>query len=84
MYSLEYTRVRVRVLACDSRVTREGCQVAHERHCTTVHMGYSNLSTQLRTFAFRMHGQCDSMLLVCVCMLEIQTCKKPTTQLEIR
>ena len=29
----EYTRVRVRVLTCDSRATREGCQVARERHC---------------------------------------------------
>ena len=26
--------MRVRVLACDSRATREGCQVARERHCT--------------------------------------------------
>ena len=29
-----YTHVRVRVLACDSRATCEGCQVARERHCT--------------------------------------------------
>ena len=35
-YSREYTRVRVRVLACDSRATREGCQVACERHCTYI------------------------------------------------
>ena len=28
-------RVRVRVLACDSHATREGCQVARERHCTS-------------------------------------------------
>ena len=26
-------RVRMQVLACDSRATREGCQVARERHC---------------------------------------------------
>ena len=32
----EYSRVRVRVrvLACDSLATREGCQVARERHCS--------------------------------------------------
>ena len=35
MCMCECSRVlmRVRVLACNSRATREGCQVARERHC---------------------------------------------------
>ena len=33
VYSREYPRVHVRVLTCDSCATREGCQVARERHC---------------------------------------------------
>ena len=36
MYSREYTRVHVRVHACDSRATREGCQVARDRHCICI------------------------------------------------
>ena len=32
VYSCEYTCVRVRVLVCDSRATREGCQVAREQY----------------------------------------------------
>ena len=42
VYSREYTRVRVRVLACDSRATREGCQVARERHCTCIAFSVSS------------------------------------------
>ena len=37
---------RVRVLACDSRATREGCQVARERHCTSGY-GLPSVSTSL-------------------------------------
>ena len=33
VHAFERERVRVRVLACNSRVTREGCQVVRERHC---------------------------------------------------
>ena len=45
VYSREYTRVRVRVLACDLRATREGCQVARERHCILTQVT-KNISTK--------------------------------------
>ena len=48
MYSCEYLRVRVQVLACDSRATRESCQVARERHCNMyMYMYYPSLSMAL-------------------------------------
>ena len=36
VHTFECEHVRVRVLACDSCATREGCQVACEWHCTHV------------------------------------------------
>ena len=47
MYSREYLRVHVRVLTCDSRATREGCQVARERHCKSTSMGLVHMATEM-------------------------------------
>ena len=68
VYSREYPRVRVRVLACDSRATREGCQVARERHCTCSYSlgGGENsfmcsclqLHAYVSTFRYMLHVHC--------------------------
>ena len=50
VHAFERERVRFRVLACDSRATREGCQVACERHCIP-HSQYSGTLEMISSYA---------------------------------
>ena len=58
VYAFERERVHFRVLACTrasthvcvfeySRATREGCQVARERHCNSTSMGLAHMATEM-------------------------------------